>query len=417
LAHCREGIGLGEVAATRTGVGVVLAVGEFRALWLAEAVSTAGDQLAKVVLALVVYHRTGSALWSAVVYALSFLPALAGGLGLAHLADRYPRRTVMVVGACLQAVLVAVMSVRSMPLAAMCVLLVGVGTAQAPASAAQNAITRDVFPDDGRYYRSQDIRGITTNTVMLLGLAGAGFLVDLVGYRTALLVDAGTFAVAALVVRLFVANRAVPVHHEPLSWSAGLRHVRSQPRLRTLLWLSWLVGLAVVPEGLAAPLAAQLGASREAVGWLLAADPFGYVVGAFLLSRYASTRTRQRLVGVLATASVAVLVVFAVPPTLVGALVLLAVAGATGAYQITVAATFTSWVPDSVRGGAFGVARTGLRVAQGVGVAVGGVLAQAIGSARGAIVVAGVLGVLLAVPAALAWHRQYRGEPDETHTG
>jgi predicted MFS family arabinose efflux permease len=178
--------------------------------------------------------------------------------------------------------------------------------------------------------------------------------------------------------------------------------------VRTLLWLSWLVGLAVVPEGLAAPLAAQLGAAKGAVGWLLAADPFGYVIGAFVLSRYLSTELRRRLLGVLATASVAVLVVFVVRPSLPGALLLLALAGATGAYQITVAATFTSWVPDGVRGSAFGVARTGLRVAQGLGVAAGGALAQAIGSARGAIVVAGLVGVALAVPATLAWRRQYR---------
>ncbi|HEX4725076.1 MAG TPA: MFS transporter [Pseudonocardiaceae bacterium] len=386
----------------------VLAFGEFRALWLAEAVSIAGDQLAKVALALLVYARTGSALWSAVVYALSFLPALAGGLGLAQLADIYPRRTVMVVGAVSQAVFVGVMSLPGMPFAAMCVLLVGVGIAQAPALAAQNAITRDVFPDDELYYRSQDIRGITTNTVMLLGLAGAGLLVAGVGSGTALRIDSVTFIASALLIRFAVRSRPLPDRAEHTSWLAGLRYIRDSARVRTLLWLSWLVGLAVVPEGLAAPLAAQLGAPKGAVGWLLAADPFGYVIGAFLLSHYLSTELRQRLLGVFATASVAVLVVFVVHPSLPGALLLLAIAGATGAYQITVAATFTSWVPDGVRGSAFGVARTGLRVAQGVGVAAGGALAQAIGSARDAIVLAGVVGVVLAVPAAVAWRRQYQ---------
>jgi MFS family permease len=386
----------------------VLANGEFRALWLAEAVSVAGDQLAKVALALLVYARTGSALWSAVVYALSFLPALAGGLGLAQLADIYPRRTVMVVGASLQAVFVGVMSLPGMPFAAMCVLLVGVGIAQAPALAAQNAITRDVFTDDERYYRSQDIRGITTNTVMLLGLAGAGLLVAAVGSGTALRIDAVTFVVSALLVRFAVRTRPLPDRTAHTSWLAGLRYIRDSPRVVNLLWLSWLVGLAVVPEGLAAPLAAQLGAGKGAVGWLLAADPFGYVIGAFVLSRYVSTELRQRLLGVLATASVAVLVVFVVTPSLAGALLLLAIAGATGAYQITVAATFTSWVPDGVRGSAFGVARTGLRVAQGLGVAAGGAVAQAIGSARDAIVLAGLVGVALALPAAIAWGRQDR---------
>lgn len=407
----------GEVVVTRIGLGAALAVGEFRALWFAEAVSVAGDQLAKVALALVVYARTGSALWSAVVYALSFLPALAGGLGLAQLADRYPRRTIMIVSGCLQAGFVALMSIHGMPLAAMCVLLVGVGVAQAPALAAQNALTRDVVTDDDLYYRSQDLRGITTNTVMLLGLAGAGLLVATVGSSAALLIDAGTFAVSAAVVGLCVRHRPSPNGTEHTHWLAGIRHVRADHRLRNLLALSWLVGLAVVPEGLAAPLAAQLGAPAGAVGWLLAADPFGYVIGAFVLSRYLPVEARQRWLGVMATASVAVLIGFVVRPSLPGALLLLALAGGLGAYQITVAATFTNWVPNEVRGGAFGVARTGLRVAQGLGVAAGGALAELLGSARGAVVVAGVVGLALALPAAVSWHRHYRvGRPD-THNG
>ncbi|HEX5115612.1 MAG TPA: MFS transporter [Pseudonocardiaceae bacterium] len=397
-------------------MGAVLAVREFRALWLAEAVSVAGDQLAKVALALTVYSRTGSALWTAVVYALSFLPALAGGLGLAYLADLYPRRTVMVTGSVAQAVFVAVMGLPGMPLAAMCALLVGVGVAQAPALAAQNALTREVFTQDEPYFRSQDLRGITTNTVMLLGLAGAGLLVSAVGSSTALFIDAGTFAVAAVLVRLFAHQRPVPVAGAGgTSWSTGLRYVFREPRLRLLLWLSWVVGLAVVPEGLAAPLAAQLGAPPGAVGWLLAADPLGYVVGAFLLSRFVPTALRQRWVGVLATVSVALLLLFALPLSLVGALVVLALAGAVGAYQITVGASVTSWAPNAVRGSAYGVARTGLRVAQGVGVAAGGALAQAIGSAEGAIVIAGAVGVALAAPATYFWHRRYRGRPHGTH--
>lgn len=397
------------MTATCTRLGAVLAVREFRPLWIAEAVSIAGDQLAKVALALAVYSRTGSALWSAVVYALSFLPALAGGLGLSQLADRYPRRTLMVICSLTQGVLVAVMAIPGLPLPVMGLLLVGVGVAQAPALAAQNALTREVFTVDELYYRSQDLRGITTNTVMLVGLAGAGLLVAAIGPSPALLIDAATFALAALLVRLQVLHRPAAADAQRTHWADGLRYVWRQPQLRVLLGLSWLVGLAVVPEGLAAPLAAELHAPDGAVGWLLAADPLGYVVGTFLLSRFVPTATRQRLLGVLALASVAVLLLFALHPALFGALVLLAVAGATGAYQITVGATFTSWVPNEVRGGALGVARTGLRVSQGVGVALGGLVAQELGSANSAIVLAGVVGVLLAIPAAAAWAQRYRG--------
>lgn len=44
------------------GLTAVLHNAEFRGLWLAEALSIAGDQLAKVALAVMVYARTGSAL-------------------------------------------------------------------------------------------------------------------------------------------------------------------------------------------------------------------------------------------------------------------------------------------------------------------------------------------------------------------
>ncbi|PXY25275.1 MFS transporter [Prauserella sp. PE36] len=377
---------------------------EFRALWLAEAQSVAGDHLTTVALAIVVYGRTGSALWAAVVYALTFLPALAGGLGLSQLADRFPRRTVLVVCALIQAVLVGAMAIPGTPLALLCVLVVGVRLAGAPVNAAQNALTREIFDDDEVYLRSQDLRGITTNVAMLVGLGAGGVLVTALGPSWALAIDALTFAVAAAVVRWQV--RARPAAGDPDDpWFGAARWVFGQRRLRVLLAFSWLVGLAVVPEGLAAPLAHQIGAGEQAVGWLLAADPVGFILGAFALSRFVSAENRQRYVGVLAIAAAGVLVAFSLEPGLVLALVLLALAGAAGAYIITVGATFITWVPNELRGGAGGLYRTGLRVAQGLGVAMGGVLAEWVGSATTAIALAGVLGVVFTVPVALSWAR------------
>jgi MFS family permease len=76
-----------------TTFGAVLRVAEFRALWIAEVFSVAGDQLARVALALLVFSRTGSASLTALTYALTFVPALIGGWLLSGLADRWPRRT------------------------------------------------------------------------------------------------------------------------------------------------------------------------------------------------------------------------------------------------------------------------------------------------------------------------------------
>lgn len=384
-----------------------LANGEFRTVWLAEAQSTIGDQLTTVALALMVYQRTGSALLSAIAYALTFLPALAGGLGLAHLADRYPRRAVLATTAAVQAVFVAVMAIPGMPLVPLCVLVVLARLVGAPSNAAQNALTREIFDDDELYLRSQDIRGITTNTAMLLGLAGGGFLVTTAGPSVALAIDAATFALSALALHRWVAARPAADNGDG-TWFGAIRWVAGQRRLRVLLGLSWLVGLAVIPEGLVAPLAHEIGAPDQAVGWLLAADPLGFVVGVFLMSRYVSAEMRKRALGMLAIVPTACLLVFSVQPGLVLALVALAAAGAAGAYIVTVGASFITWVPNELRGGAGGLYRTGLRVAQGVGVALGGAVAQWLGSATTAITIAGAAGVVLGIPLAVSWARLQR---------
>lgn len=390
-------------------MSAVLAVPEFRALWFAEAQSVFGDQLAKVALTILVYDRTGSALLAAVVYALTYLSALVGGLGLSQLADRFPRRKLMVVCTAAQAVLVGVMAIPGMPILVLCALVLAVGLAQAPALAAQNAVTREIFTDDELYLRSQDLRGITTNTLMLLGLGIGGLLVVGIGTTWALSINAVTFVVSSFLVHRFIKDRQVAGSKDD-GWFGAARWVFGNSRMRVLITLSWLVGFVVIPEGLVAPLADELNAPSAAIGWMLAADPLGFVVGTYVLSRFVGAHHRVKVMGVLATLSCAALIAFALEPGVGWALALLALAGAFGAYQITVSATFNTLVPNEIRGGAFGVIRTGLRVSQGIGVAVGGAVAQGIGSASKTIALAGVLGVAIAIPATVAWARLNRTE-------
>jgi len=391
------------------GMSAVLAVTEFRALWFAEAQSIFGDQLAKVALTILVYQRTDSALFAALVYALSYLSALAGGLGLSQLADRFPRRSLMVACTAAQTVLVGLMAIPNMPIPILCVLVLGVGLAQAPALAAQNAVTREIFTDDELYLRSQDLRGITMNTLMLLGLAVGGILVVAIGTTWALSINALTFLISTIVIRRYLENRVAAGSKED-GWFGAAKWVFGNNRMRVLLTLSWLVGFVVIPEGLVAPLAEELNAPDAAVGWLLAADPLGFVFGTYVLSRFVSAQQRVRIVGTLATASCACLIAFAFKPHVGFALGLLALAGAFGAYQIAVSATFNTLVPNEIRGGAFGVIRAGLRVSQGIGVAIGGAVAEAIGSASTTIALAGVAGVVIAIPATIAWSRQNRAQ-------
>ena len=126
-------------------MSAVLAVAEFRALWFAEAQSVFGDQLAKVALTILVYDRTNSPLFAALVYALTYLSALAGGLGLSQLADRFPRRPLMVTCTAAQAVLVGLMAIPDMPIPVLCGLVLCVGlVAGAGARRAERGDPRDL---------------------------------------------------------------------------------------------------------------------------------------------------------------------------------------------------------------------------------------------------------------------------------
>jgi hypothetical protein len=77
----------------------------------------------------------------------------------------------------------------------------------------------------------------------------------------------------------------------------GIRIVFGNRRLLTLLLFGWLAGFYIVPEGLAAPYAHSLHGSTVTVGLLMAAMPFGMVVGAFVLAKMATPSTRMRMMG------------------------------------------------------------------------------------------------------------------------
>jgi MFS family permease len=398
-----------------SGLGPVFRVAEFRVLWAAELFSIAGDQLARVALAVLVYGRTGSAVWAAVAYALTFLPALAGGVLLSGLADRYRRREVMIVSDVLRAVLVAVMAIPALPLWALCAVLVVVVLLGAPHTAAQGALYPEILRGE-LYERGLAVRQITSQSAQLVGFAAGGVLVAAVSPAVALLGNAVSFALSAVVVRLGVAHRPAPAPAPGSDHSigglrgiaAGLVEIATDRRRRALVLLAWLVGWYVVPEALAAPYADQLGAGPAVVGLLMAADPLGSVLGAWLFVRFVPADTRARLVGVLAVGAGLPLVFCILQPGVPLTLLLWAASGMLStAYLLQTQASFVRATPDEGRGRAIGVAASGIIAAQGAAVLVGGLLADLWDPAT-AVAVAGAVGALLSAGGAVAWYRANR---------
>lgn len=218
----------------------------------------------------------------------------------------------------------------------------------------------------------------------------------------ALLIDSVTFIVAALLVRAAVRLRPARLSHdedpEPYAAAmiAGTKLVATAPKLRVLLGFAWLMGLFVIPEGLAAPYAASIHTSTLGLGLLLAADPAGTALGSFLFIKLFTEARRTRMIGVLAAAGGVPLVACAShPPPLVSHL-LWALTGVCGAYLVQVMPEYVIAAPQSRRGQAIGVAASGLLAVQGLGILLGGIVASRLNPAA-AIAIAGATASVLAV--------------------
>ena len=391
----------------RSSYREVFAIGEFRALWSAQVLSFAGDQFAQVAIAILVYGRTHSPFLTALAYALTYLPPIAGGPLLSGLADLFPRRRVMIACDLFRVGTVGLMAIPSMPFAALCALLFCTVLTGVPFSSARAALMPDVLPGD-MFVLGSAIGNITYQASQILGFVAGAAVVAVLDPHKTLGIDAGTFAVSALILVAGVRSRPAPARAggtRPSLWSVsadGVRIVFGSRLLLTLLLFGWLAGFYIVPEGLAAPYARSLHGNTLTVGLLMAAVPLGMVIGAFLLGRIAAPSARIRMMGWLAVLSCAPLIGSAWSPPLWAVLALWTLAGAGGAYQLAAAAAFVQALRPDTRARAFGVAQSGLYAVQGLGILAGGAVAQLIGAPL-AVGLAGLVGLTAATMLATSW--------------
>ena len=387
----------------------VFAVREFRAVWSSVILSAAGDRLALVALAVLVYDRTRSPLLAALAYAAGYLPWVIGGLFLADLADRRPRRSVMVACDAVRAVLVAAMAVPGMPVAALVLLLFAATMFASPFESARASITPGILPGE-HYALGTAVIQTTYLTAEVAGAAVGGATVTLLGVRPSLLIDSVTFVVSGLLIGLgrpvlpAVAGPGASPGSPLARAAAGLRLVFGDRALRTLVLLGWLVVFYTIPQGIAAPYAARLGGGPVATGLVLASTAAATAIATPLFSRFVSPRRRLALMGPLAMATCAILVLTALRPGLAVSLVIFSAAAAAGTYQLAVNTAFVVRVPDERRAQAFGIASMGVVVAQGAAFVGAGAAAEVV-TPESVVAMGGGIGAVAAFALTLSWRR------------
>ena len=361
----------------------VFASTEFRALWSAQLLSSAGDQLAQVTIGFVVYAKTGSPFLAALAYALTYLPSLMGGPALAGLATAFPRQQLMITLDLAQAGLVALMALPGMPIPGLAALFFGTALLSTPFATARAGLLTEVLPRAMRP-TGLAIGNQTAQLGQIAGLLAGGGLVAAIGPYRVLALDSLSFSLSAGILACWVRARPAPPDSPDTRPTqeitrAGLTTIFGTPALRVLVLFGWLAGFTVVPEGLAAPYAHTLGGGAPTVGLLLAAPPAGLLIGAFVLGRLIRPADRLRPMGWLAMLSCAPLIFCQVHPPAPVVALLWTLAGAGGAYQLAAAAAFIRALPGTEKARAFAVAQSGLLAAQVAGLLAAGAVAKRLG--------------------------------------
>ncbi len=395
----------------------VLGNREYVAVLASQTLSVAGDQLARIAVAVLVFDRTGSALAASATYAVSYLTYLLGGPVLASISDRRPRLGVMITCDLLRAPLILVLCVQGIPLPLVFVVLAAVGMLSPPFDSARSSMQPDILSGDD-YVLGNALMQMLVQGAQVVGFALGGALVAATSARTSLAVDAATFLLSAALLVAFVSAR--PSVRDPEARSSmwhdtaeGLRMVARHPLLRKLLAYALLGSAAVIaPEGLAVPVADELGRGSATAGLLTASVPLGYLVGSLAILRVPVAK-RQGLMPGLALLGCVPLLFSAVvtSPVVLGLLWL--VAGAGGSVNLIASSAYMQTCPREFRGRAYGVATTALCAVQGGALLLVGALAGPI-EPRGAVAALG--GLTLVALIALSGTRVFRAQAI-AHTG
>ncbi len=363
----------------------VFANGEYRAVFSATVLSWVGDYLAKIAVTVLVFEQTGSAGAAATTFAISYAPWLLIGPILAALAERLPRRNVMIISDLLRMSFIGLVALVDMPVPLMIALLFLTALGNPPYDAARSALTATLLPGD-KLVVGLAFAASAGQAAQIGGYLGGGVLAA-INPRLALMIDAATFAVSALLIGAFVKRRPAVARgerHNLLSETIdGFRMVFGTPALRGIAVVIFGVMLfSTLPEGLGVIWTDALQPADDRTrgftqGLIMLVPAVGFITGGLFVGRLVRPDMRKRLIRPLAMITPAVLVPALLNPPLWAVCLMGFLCGAAVAGILPAAnGLFVQALPNTHRSRAFGVMQSGMQLLQGGSIVVVGLLAH-----------------------------------------
>jgi MFS family permease len=374
----------------------------FRRLAFSYTVNDLGDTFGLVALAVLVFDQTGSALGTTALFVAGrFVPAFLAPLLTARL-DRAPPQSVLGALYAIEALVFAGLAwlATDFLLGAVLALALIDGTLAITARGVSRGAIANTLEGEGALRAGNAIINGLFSASSVIGPVLGGVVTAAAGPSTALAVDAGSFALVALV--LAAAPLPHPSHEDAPGWLERLREgfseVSGRPQIRRLVTAQ---GAALVFFTLITPIEViyatrTLDAGTLGYGILLGSWGVGMLIGAIEFAR-----RREGPLGLLlgaATAAVGVgyLGMAAAPGIVVACAASLVGGIGNGVQWVAHLTALQERTPPGLQARIGGLMESIGAIAPGLGYLLGGLLTAAV-SPRLAFVVAGV-GVLLLAP-------------------
>jgi MFS family permease len=275
-------------------------------------------------------------------------------------------------------------STETLPLAYLGVVGIAVG-ATFVSPAIQSAIPNIADGDD--LVMANVLMGSTWGTMLAVGSALGGIIVALFGLNVSCIVDAASFAIAALLIgsiRVPFQQRISRVRVPFLSSMREAAHyARGHPRVLALLTCKGGFGIGAGAVVLLSVFGRDVfHAGSFGIGMLYGARGVGALAGPFLVRRLArDDNSRYRLVGLCGIAYGVGYALFAVSPTLgfAAAAIIIAHLGGGGQWMIS-SYGLQREVPDNLRGRIFAADFGMVTLTTSVSTILAGLLADAVGA-------------------------------------
>jgi MFS family permease len=265
-------------------------------LFAGQVVSQAGDSVYQIGLLWLCYLLTGSRSLTGLMASAAFLPYLLLALPGGVLADRLPRRSIMIAADAGRLLLVATLpllhSLGALSILALGLVTVGVESCAALFYPARDALLPALVPRASLAHANALLQ-TSWQLAFLIGPTIAALLLPHTGLVHLFTIDALTFVVSlAAIAAIAVPRSAVPRAREATPWHdvlEGARFAWNDRRMRAILLVTaadnlFLMGPAIVGMVLFVRDVLRLGPDQGA--WISACYAGGAILGAPLMARF-----------------------------------------------------------------------------------------------------------------------------------